>query len=332
MIIVITNRKLPVIPANQPEDIKVTSMGVKLADIDGGDRIHTGLLSDDAKSIKFYPRGTESACFNNISEAELEKPWVFFVHGFHQDPDENIEKAKAMQNYHGVNIVVFAWPSRPEDHTVDLDDAKKIIVKETLLGILTKSTLLTLAFDYAKGFLKDFWQNYDPAIAHAEASNIDLIAALKLVKNKLSTRHPMILLVHSMGNYLLQSTLNNIHHLPMVFNNIVLHEADVNSNGHEWAQKLINSLHGTASLYITINMYDGVLAASCARRGILGFADKERLGQTRHHYDVDDATYLDFTDGPKIEIDHEMFRRTQDQTNEYVFNVLGRIFRAEPDR
>lgn len=331
MIIVITNRKLSVTPANNPEDIKVTSMGVVLGDLDGEDRIHTGLLSENTKSIRFFPKGTESDLFNSIEKNDLDKPWVFFVHGFHQDPDENVEKAKALHDHHHVNVVVFAWPSRPGDHTMSIDDASKKIALDTLFNTLGKTTLVSLAFNYAKGFLADFWQNYEPAIDNAKASDIDLFAAMKMIKEQLKSSRPVVLLVHSMGNYLLQQSLKNHHHLPLVFNNIVLHEADVNANGHEWADKLTNNLHGTANLYITINMYDGVLAASCARRGIHGHADAERLGQTRHHHDVEEAIYLDFSDGPDIEIDHEMFRRERNKTNEYVFDVLGRIFRAESD-
>lgn len=336
MIIVITNRKLPELPTTQTKDINVTDMGVVLSERTGNeDVIHTGLVSDDDNKITFYPRGKEAGLFSSISDAERKRPWVFFIHGFHQDPEENIMKARMVHNHHKVNIIAFAWPSRPLDKTYKIDSN----VDSQVLDVIRGASVQTMALSYLKykviGYLRDSGENYEPAIKNAESSHVDLEAAFKLVSENLKSTKPPVLLVHSMGNYLLQNAVNQQINFNMKFANILLHQADVNAEGHEWVIKLLNylddSLDTPAKLFITTNKLDYVLFSSCARRALLQKNKAERLGQTRHHYQVGNIHYLDFSDAPKISKDHEMFRRHKKKTNQHVFDCLGRIYRNEPD-
>ena len=41
------------------------------------------------------------------------KNCVFFVHGFNQSFEKNLEKAYAMEKEHGVEVIAFSWPSNP---------------------------------------------------------------------------------------------------------------------------------------------------------------------------------------------------------------------------
>ena len=345
MIIVITNRNLPVIPNNQPVDINVSSLGVDLgAKIDNQDRIFTGEFLPDAnnnpqyRKLSFQPRGSESVIFKKISSQELAKPWVFFVHGFHQDPTENIDKAMALQDNHNVNVIAFSWPSRPVDKTIAWADALKSGAKEALGDMTWGGMLSGVLLSKVKGQIKDTWNNYPPAIVNAEKSNVDLIAALNLVNDQLNSMQPPVLLIHSMGNYLLENTMKNINELPMKFSNIILHQGDATVPGFEWVKKLNASLAGKSRLYITTNEEDYVLLGSKGRRAILkkmgslrGNGSIERLGRYIENHVLGDIHYLDFSYGEHVNDEHEFFKLPSIATNPHVHACLGRIFRAEND-
>lgn len=347
MIIVITNRNLPVLPQNKAVDIQVRNLGVNLgAKVDNLDRIYTGEFlpgennAEQYSKLTFQPKGSEAEIFDKIPPDELAKPWVFFVHGFHQDPHENIGKAIALQNNHKVNVIAFAWPARPVDKTIGWDDAGKTAIKSALSGAGWLTVLGAVVFGKVKSELDDRWSNYPPAIANAEKSNVDLIAALAMVKTLLKSEKPPVLLVHSMGNYVLENAMKNIEKLPMKFNNIVLHEPDVTVPGYEWVKKLNANLADTgfSRLYITNNEEDNVLLASKGRRAILKItgelskkASTERLGRYINDHITGDIHYIDFTYGDRIDDDHEFFKRPKYETNIHVFVLLGKIFRAVSD-
>jgi len=336
MIIVITNRKLASIPVSQPVLTDLASLGDDLGERQNNeDIIYSGLLFDDNK-VNFFPKGSEAELFSGISPTELNKPWVFFVHGFNQDPQSNIDKARALSANHGVNVIAFAWPSRPVDETMGWDDAGKSIVKGVLKGLSGTAIIYDLLLLKATRFLKDKWKNYPPAIRNAEESNTDLIAALNLIKDQLHLTRPLVLLVHSMGNYLLQKTLQGVDKLPNKFGNIILHQADATSPGFDWVKKLnanlhLNSQNQPAKLYITINSPDFVLGASTLRRAILRKDKVERIGQVRKNHVKGDIHYLDFSDGEWVDNEHEFFHLAKDNTNDYVYDCLDRIIKSMSD-
>ncbi len=344
-----TNRKLPEITEDEIKVIDVNDMGVVLGEIgDQGDRVYSGLLTDDNTQIEFYGKGLVDKLFSEISDEELKKPWVFFLHGFNQEPDENIAKARALHDNHNVNVINFAWPSKPINQQYKLNQAKKDILMGVIKGMPFNALATGFVYKLVKGYLKDVWNNYEPAIKNAEESDNDLLIAIKLVANKINLSAPPVLLVHSMGNYLVENIIKKHDSLNATFNNIVLHQADVNCPGYEWVLKLKRSLAnretGTATsrLYITSNAPDFVLAGSCARRFILNIKPAERLGQNQLHYLNDNVFYLDFTSAPGVDDNHEIFK--QKRANDYeetdlsglidgsVFDCLGRIFRAEDDK
>lgn len=333
MIIVFTNRKLPPAVNSKAGTIKVTELGVVLNQRQGNTpHIRSGVLSSNLKSINFSARGDEASVFAQVSAEDMYKSWVVFVHGFHQDPQETMAKARALYQNHRVNVVVFSWPSRPEKHEMTMQEIRQLIAQDALSASLGASTLGKIGSNYVYKALKDRWLNYQPAMDNAEKSKADVLETLKLVDQYLNTERPPVLLVHSMGNYVLQNCLARRQQLDMKFSNIVLHQPDVNSQNHQWVEKLKASLTDTGKLYITINATDYVLAASCTMRKLKKNRYTERLGQTRHHYIVDAINYLDFTGGESVENKHELFIESRDKTNETVFDLLGRLFRAEPDQ
>ncbi len=337
MIIVMTNRQLPEVPEDQSISIDLSALGDNLGERSSNeDIVFSGLLSDD-NTVEFYPKGQEATLFNSVSSFERNKPWVFFVHGFNQDPQTNIDKARALSANHGVNVIAFAWPSRPLDEGMGWDDAGKSVIKSVLKGLSGTAILYNLLILKVSSFIKDKWKNYPPAIRNAEQSNIDLIAALNLISTHLNLSRPLVLLVHSMGNYLLESALKNTTALPANFGNIILHQADATSPGFEWVKKLnanlsLTSENQQAKLYITINAPDFVLGASTVRRAILGKEKVERIGQVRKNHVKGDIHYLDFTDGEWVDNEHEFFKLEKDATNDYVYDCLDRILKSVADQ
>lgn len=333
MIIVFTNRKLPPAVNTKAGTVKVADLGVVLNQRQGGKaHIRSGVLSSNFKSIEFSAKGDEASVFAQVSAEDKYKPWVIFLHGFHQDPQETMAKARALYQNHQLNVIVFSWPSRPEKHEMTMRDIRQLITKDVLSASLGASTLGKIGSNYVYKALKDRWLNYQPAMDNAEKSKADVLETLKLVDLHLNTERPPVLLVHSMGNYVLQNCLARRQQLDMKFSNIVLHQPDVNSQNHQWVEKLKASLTDTGKLYITINATDYVLAASCTMRKLKKNRYTERLGQTRHHYIVDTINYLDFTGGESVENKHELFIESRDKTNQVIFDLLGRLFRGEPDQ
>ena len=332
MIIVMTNRKLSDVPVNEPKIIDVEKMGVVLAERHANeDVLFSGVLSSDQKRIKFYPKQSTRDIFSSISAADRAKPWVFFVHGFHQDPEENIKKANQLSRRHNVNVIAFAWPSRPLDEDMNMDDVKAIVKDDVISSVLGGATLAKIGVHWVYKSLRDTWVNYEPALRNAENSKIDLLSAMNQVNDYLPSESPSVLLVHSMGNYLLENVINDVDELPIKFCNIILHQADVDSHGHRWVKKLRENLTDKAKLYITTNAYDTTLAGSQIHKKINGEEHTERLGQTRNHFVLGDINYLDFTDGVYVSDDHEFFKRGKEDTDPDIYNCLRRLFRAEPD-
>ena len=341
MIIVITNRKLPNTPIDQPITLNVRDLGASLGERAGvEDVIYSGILSSDKNVIDFYPKGEEATLFSCLSDSDRAKSWVVFVHGFNQEPLDNIDKARALSAYHGVNVVAFSWPSKPESHDMGWSDTAKSAAIGVLSGLSGSTILVGLLRQKVKSFLEDKWRNYEPAIKNAEQSNIDLIAALKLINKHLAPNKPPVLLVHSMGNYLLEKTMDNRESLPMKFSNIILHQADADSPDYVWVKKLLvnldSSLGSQAKAYITVNYADYVLGASSTRRFILNTTahsklKTERIGQVRSNHLDCGFVYLDFSNGKWVDNEHEFFQLPKDKTNDYVYDCLHKILKAKPD-
>ena len=107
------------------------------------------------------------------------------------------------------------------------------------------------------------------------------------------------LCVHSLGNYLLQRTVeealftNDLG----IFDNIILHQADADSkNHHLWVDQLEN----VKRVYITLNLNDAVLKASTVVNG-------RRIGNTPHNLGSKIPVYVDFSFGHDVGMEHRLF-------------------------
>lgn len=330
MIIVMTNRQLPEIPVNDDVEIEVKSLGVVLSKREKGrNALYSGILSDDGNFVTIVPKGRESSLLSHI-EQESDKKWVFFIHGFHQDPEENINKARSLSENHNVNVIAFAWPSRPESHTLSETEIISNIGQGIISGRPLPAALLHAAIDTGMAYLKDTSKNYKPAQRNARDSKLDLLKAFNIVSNEFKLEP--CLLVHSMGNYLLKNVVNEEENdLPIRCNNIILHQADVNAYNHEWVKELYFNLVGRTNLYITTNVHDFVLSSSSIRKTLKNKKNIERLGQTKKNYLIGKIKYLDFSYGEHVNNEHEFFKLNEESTNTYVYGLLKVILNSQVD-
>ncbi|MBT8120709.1 MAG: alpha/beta hydrolase [Gammaproteobacteria bacterium] len=355
MLIYVTNRKLTNVPDTVPVRNRIGEIGVALNTKKNiaGDAIYFGLSNNNYSSIEFFPRGMEAALFNKVDPSEYSKPWVVLLHGYHQDVKETIAKARFLIEKQAVNVVLFSWPSRPKpvgsfDISV-FDDYIKDFVKSVLFGF-GRPSLQAIFVKEIKNLLKDLITNYEPARKNAELSTTDFHNALSVIKKFLIKQEKvkLSLFVHSMGNYLLQNTIKDKGYLPVLFSNILLHQADVNATTHAgWVPRLLGS--ASKKVYISVNVFDYVLAASnILHRYKLGNKNVERLGQSvrvkpdgiYQGYIHSLVEYLNFTDGFGIENKHEIFTcdgvsvdepwaAGSNDIDDTIFQLIGRIIRSE---
>lgn len=332
MIIVITNRQVFDHKITEQTNIEINKISDVLApdNTDIG-RILTGEYQAEAEVIKFYPKGKEKELFSSlISQGENKKRWVFFVHGFHQDPLENIKKAINIEKNHGVNVIVFAWPSHPVPLEMTKKEAVDDLKKNLLLGTLSYVSLLKLGVKAAFDFAYDKWVNYPLAQENAKKSETDLLDAMSLIRDYAKLESAPVLLVHSLGNYLIKNVLLN-NKLPIKFSHIIHHQPDVNADPHHWILNSRKNLTANGNIYVSINIHDFVLYSSRKQKELRQLGNTERLGQTAFNFIVGKIKYIDFTYGEGVNEEHEFFNLSRKASNENVFDLLKRIFNGQSD-
>ena len=191
---------------------------------------------------------------------------MFFVHGFNQSLEKNLNKCLETASY-GVNVATFSWSSNPGP--------------------------------------QEYWKKakeYERARRNAERSVIALARTLEKLAEYMEAsasadcRLNVNLVVHSLGNYLFENVVSRaiFDRETRFFSNIVLHQAAADNRGHAtWVQKLT----ADSRLYITINEHDAVLAAS-------DIVNSDRLGNTTRNLDATEVNYMDFTYGRGVGTSH----------------------------
>ncbi|QDO82386.1 alpha/beta hydrolase [Shewanella psychropiezotolerans] len=107
------------------------------------------------------------------------------------------------------------------------------------------------------------------------------------------------LIVHSLGNYLLQSFVSGLgyEHQVRFLNNILLHQADVDSVNHDkWADFLTNNCRVLA----TINETDDILDYS-------DIINPDRLGNTLENLNSNIIKYFNFGRIPDANDEHRLW-------------------------
>jgi len=221
------------------------------------------------------------------------KNCVFFVHGFNQSFEKNLEKALKMQEMHDVEVIAFSWPSNPGGFkTKEYRAAKRNA--QVSVGALDAT-------------LEKFGQFLKEPFNHQ---------ALKQCDIKIS------LMTYSLGNFLFQNYVNHASYEDetRIFTNIVLCQADVDNHNHaDW----VDRIEAAKRVYITINENDWVLKWSD-----INF-QKDRLGRTARNLNAQNAIYFDFTDGPDVDRTHGIFYQETNPIVEGFFTTVLNGQRAE---
>ncbi len=217
---------------------------------------------------------------------QTKKNCVFFVHGFNQSFEKNLEKSLAIEELYGVEVIAFSWPSNPGGFkTKEYRHAKRAARASN--GALD-STLEKLGSCLKGPFNRDAQESCDIKFS---------------------------LLIYSLGNYLFQNYVTDsiYEDETRIFDNIILCQADVDNEGHE---KWVDSIETGKRIYVTINENDWVLKWSDTN------FQKDRLGRTARNLISKKAAYFDFTDGENVGRAHGVFYKN---TNDVIKNFFGAV-------
>ena len=226
---------------------------------------------------------------------------VFFVHGFNNTLQDVVVRCHGLAKTFDVEVVAFSWPSNGggirgvASYLDDKRDAQASVVAfdramdkaRVLLQQLRASAIAAIAQDSSKKF-PDNGERFRELLTAKAAEHCPVRTTLML---------------HSMGNYLLERTLKSSAlrgNLPL-FDNIAMCAADVNNPAHaEW----VDRLQPRNRLYVTINEDDAALHASRLKGGNEQLA---RLGHWTSNLNSPQAVYVDFTRAKCVESSHAYF-------------------------
>lgn len=343
MIVVISNRNLKITsPADSPEVHPVNVLGSDMSDEGNTYGILLKQQAGKGERIKLFPQGKEKDMFADLvekidaagSKHELKRPWVMFVHGFNQTIEKNIVKARNIERWRKVNVIVFSWPSQPQPGKTNqvMKVIKSKAIKKFIHSSLTASVLGALT-----NYIEDYWRTYTLARVNAENSSDDMSIAYRRVQDQLikKVRRKMTisLLIHSLGNYLTQNTVKVHNGIAAKFQYIILHQADAAAaEQRQWVPKLVRSAQ---HVYITINKYDSVLAVSQV------YNQKGRLGHSQQGFIKSNRiSYCDFTGIPSTiwdddtgdnmnENDHGLFNLPLDKCADDMYELLSRLLKSK---
>ena len=218
-------------------------------------------LAEDPTTVKCYRWKKGQVELLKLDDAkrqlsESQKPILFVVHGFDQTLDKTIERSQLLADIYPVEVVVFTWPSHP-------------------------------AVSPFSGYLDKFIRYVsNRGRSRAKRSAHALLHAFKEGKKLLGGHNTSVsLLVHSMGNLVLERALRAETPDLSFFSNVILHQAEVKSlNHHLWVEQM---QHERA--WVTINRNDHALRATEKFK-------KPRLGSSTPSREAKGARYIDFTD------------------------------------
>lgn len=214
-------------------------------------------ISTSAPRLDFYEEveGEKLPSAQVIEEVEAsDKPCCIFIHGFNQDLTKNMEKCEEIES-HGVNVIAFSWPSNPGPK----EWYWKLKEYKSARQNARRSTVA----------MERFFDKFNDHITNS--GNVSKIKSM---------------VIHSLGNYLFQSFVSGMGYTGQTsfLRNILLHQADVNSAGHEkWADKLAKS----SRVLVTINETDDVLDIS-------DIINPDRLGNTLDNLNSNVIHYFNF--------------------------------------
>ena len=262
-----------------------------------------------------------------IADPENPRHIVFFVHGFNNNLKDVVIRCDEIARNYGVEVVAFSWPANGggargvASYLDDKRDAQASVVA------------FDRALDKARALLQKLRAEAIEKITKAATKRFpdqgERFRALLTRKAEENCPIRTTLMLHSMGNYLLERTLKSSAlrgHLPL-FDNIAMCSADVNNPGHkEWVEQL----QPRNRLYVTINEDDAALKASRLKGGDEQLA---RLGHWTSNLNASQAVYVDFTNANEVGSSHAYFEgdALENASVKAFFTAALQGLRAEQD-
>lgn len=226
---------------------------------------------------------------------------LFFVHGFNNNMEDVLGRARALERLYGVEVVAFSWPANGggargvASYKSDKRDAKASIgaLDRTLERLLRR--------------LAEFNAAHRRDIRARGAADFpgDAERRERFVSRAYTESCPFTInaLFHSMGNYLYKHLLKSgsSEGTDLLFDNVVLASADTNNENHaDW----VDRVRLRRRLYITINEDDSALAAARAKSGD---EQKARLGHYPYDLHSRQGVYVQFTGETAVGTAHAYF-------------------------
>ena len=157
---------------------------------------------------------------------------VFFVHGFNNSLEDVISRCDGIASNYGVEVIAFSWPANGggirgvASYLDDKRDAQASVVA------------FDRALEKARALLQDLRASAIKAIVEESKEKFPDKGErfLDLITREAEKNCPIraTLMLHSMGNYLLERTLKSsaLRGSKPLFDNIVMCAADVNNPAH----------------------------------------------------------------------------------------------------
>ena len=219
------------------------------------------------------------------------KNCVFFIHGYDQTFKKNLDKIYEIEKIHGVEVIAFSWPSNVFEGK-SIGEYRAVLIKALASVGALSATLIELGLCNKGAFSTKTFGNDE-------------------------FNFKFSLMAFSLGNFLFRNYINNFCNdgaEKILFDNIVLCQADVDNDKHE---QWVDCIKLGKRVYVTINENDYALDVS---EKIVG--NPERLGATVKNLNSNAAKYIDFTHGQDVLYTHSLFKW---KINEHVRTIFTEL-------
>ncbi|MDH3315918.1 MAG: alpha/beta hydrolase [Gammaproteobacteria bacterium] len=226
---------------------------------------------------------------------------AFFVHGYNNDVEAVLERAKAFEDHYGVEVIAFTWPANGGGlgGTMSYLSDKR----DALASVGAFDRAILKLDEYLKEMNQERVERIEGKATRDhgdDAEGWDGHFTREMVRECPFTLN---LLLHSMGNYIFKHFMSSSTFCGnrLVFDNVVMAAADANNAGHvDW----VDRIQCRNRVYITINENDIALRAS---RMKAGEEQKARLGHWPYGLESKRAVYVNFTDARGVGDSHAYF-------------------------
>jgi esterase/lipase superfamily enzyme len=260
VIIVVSNRKVnpdrtdEQLFGEQPNQQSLDELRLAIATYDPDRRRWTLELQPEPNPIdpdNPPSRQLFNQVIQKIEAGELREDWVLYIHGFNQSFRESLQTSWELQQRYQVNILAFSWPSNPAAG-FDVQEYRDARQAAQLSNYALDRTLEKLGNYLAERSDRLTRQRYQLERTVSDDLPADTTSA--------QCRIRLSLMAHSLGNFLVESFIRTaiFNGETRIFENVILHQADVDSRTHvDWVDRI-----DSRRVYVTLNERDNILKAS----------------------------------------------------------------------